>query len=98
TAIALAFVCYLIFGLIYGFDAIWGHTPLMAKAEKCLQRGDFDVALNFGGVPLALHDSWRCCTIRGRGRARPLARRRRDEPGTARGRPCHIPVSRHSVA
>lgn len=45
--VALACACYLILGLGSKLDAIWGPWPLMAKAEKCLERGDFDSALRF---------------------------------------------------
>ncbi len=45
--IALAFACCWIFRLRNELDAIWGPSPLMAKAEKCVERGDFDSALKF---------------------------------------------------
>ena len=45
--VALASACY----LILEFDAIWcmlwGPWSLTAKAEKCLERGEFDGALKF---------------------------------------------------
>ena len=49
--IALACACYLVLQLWNNLDCIWariwGPWPLMAKAEKCLERGDFDSALKF---------------------------------------------------
>jgi tetratricopeptide (TPR) repeat protein len=45
--IALASACYLILDQWGTLDRIWGDTRLRAKAEICLERGDFDNALNF---------------------------------------------------
>jgi tetratricopeptide (TPR) repeat protein len=47
--IALACACYLVLGnkLDAIWYTIWGPYPLLGKAEKCLERGDFDGALRF---------------------------------------------------
>lgn len=47
--VAVAYACYLIFGNQFDaiWCAIWGPWPLVSKAEKCLERGDYDSALEF---------------------------------------------------
>jgi tetratricopeptide (TPR) repeat protein len=45
--IALACACYLVFEVWNKLDCIWGPTPLLAEAAKCLDRGEYDSALTF---------------------------------------------------
>ncbi len=51
AVLALACTCFLIWGLWSNFDClwatIWGPKSLVAKAEECLERGDYDNALRF---------------------------------------------------